>query len=133
AGTHTECGGSYIESWTYTDDCGRTITASRTITVDPAPAAVFAATSNDTIACGAAPPTGTVLSYTNGETGACLISGSVMGVITGTHDECGGSYTETWTFVDDCSRTISTSRTITVDPAPMAVFAVTSNINIACG
>jgi sarcosine oxidase delta subunit len=133
AGSHTECGGSYIESWTYTDDCGRMITASRTITVDPAPAAAFATTTNMTIACGAAPPVGTVLSYTNGQTGACEISGSEMGVITGTHNECGGSYTETWTYVDDCARTITTSRTITVDPAPLAVFATTTNMTIACG
>ena len=132
-GSHDECGGSYLESWTFTDDCSRTITASRTITVDPAPMAVFAATSNTTIACGSAPPTPTSLAYTNSASGACIISGSVTSTISGSHDECGGSYTESWTFTDDCSRTITASRTITVGPAPVAVFATTSNVTIACG
>ncbi len=132
-GSYTECGGTYTETWTYTDDCARTITASRTITVDPAALAVFAATDNISIPCGSAPPTGTSLSYTNGETGACEISGSVTGTINGSHTECGGIYTETWTYTDDCGRTITVSRIITVDPAAVATFAPTSDISIACG
>src|SRR5690606_13011678 len=91
-----------------------------------------ASTNNITIACSAAPPTGTSLAYTNGSSGGCLISGSTIGVITGSHDECGGSYTETWTFTDNCGRTSTQSRTISVDPAPQAQFAATSNITISC-
>ncbi|MBK8583411.1 MAG: hypothetical protein IPL86_16800 [Flavobacteriales bacterium] len=124
-GSHDECGGSYTESWTFTDECSRTITATRTITVDPAPQAVFAPVSNTTIACGSAPPVGTALAYTNSATGACEITGSATGTITGSHDECGGSYTESWTFTDECSRVITATRTITVLPAPVAAFAAT--------
>ncbi len=133
SGSYTECGGTYTETWTYTDDCGRTIDASRTITVDPAALAVFEATDNISIPCGSAPPTGTLLSYTNGETGACEISGSVTGTINGSHTECGGIYTETWTYTDDCGRTITVSRIITVEPAAVAEFAPTTDISIACG
>jgi parallel beta-helix repeat protein len=133
SGGHDECGGSYTETWTFVDDCARTITASRVITVMPAPMAAFEATSDISILCGAAPPVGTSLLYTNNESGACEISGSAIGSISGGHDECGGSYTETWTFVDDCARTITASRVITVMPAPMASFETTSDISIACG
>jgi hypothetical protein len=132
SGSHTECGGSYIETWTFTDACNRMIAHSRTITVNPAPAAVFAAVSDITIDCNAAPPVGTSLSYTNGETGTCAINGSVTGTISGTYDECGGSYTESWSFLDACGRTINASRTITVSPAPVAAFAAVSDITIDC-
>ncbi len=132
-GSHTECGGIYTETWTYTDDCGRTIDASRTITVEPAAVATFAPTSDISIACGSAPPAPSDLSYTNGETGACEISGSVTSTINGSYTECGGTYTETWTFTDNCGRTIDATRTITVEPAAVAVFAPTSDISIACG
>ncbi|MCG7858897.1 hypothetical protein MD537_18110, partial [Flavihumibacter sediminis] len=119
-GSHDECGGTYTETWTFTDDCNRTITATRDIVVEPAPAATFAPVANTTQACGAA-PVGTPLAYTNNAADpSCLISGTVTGVITGSHDECGGTYTETWTFTDDCNRTITATRDIVVEPAPAA-------------
>jgi hypothetical protein len=120
SGSHTACGGSYTETWTFTDACDRTISHIRVISVTAAPAASFTSLpGNISIPCDAAPPTGTSLSYTNGQSNACDISGSVTGVITGSHTACGGSYTETWTFTDACNRTISHSRTITVEPAPL--------------
>src|SRR5690606_5411841 len=133
SGSHDECGGSYTETWTFTDNCGRTISHSRTISVDPAPQAQFAATSNITISCVAANSlTGSSLSYTNGDAGVCEITGTATGSLSGSHDECGGSYTETWTFTDNCGRTSTQSRTITVEPAPQAQFASTNNITISC-
>jgi hypothetical protein len=51
---------------------------------------------------------------------ACEISGSVSGVLAGTFDECGGEQTITWTFTDDCGRTIEHIQTITIEPAPEA-------------
>jgi hypothetical protein len=63
------------------------------------------------------------LSYSNNDgTGACLIEGEVAGVITGTFDECGGTLTQTWSFTDDCGRTITHVQTITVEPALPAAF-----------
>ncbi len=134
SGTHDECGGTYIESWTFTDDCNRTITHSRSITVQPAPQASFTDLPGDiSITCSAAPPTGSSLSYTNGLSDHCVISGSVSGSISGTHDECGGTYIESWTFTDDCNRTITHSRTITVQPAPQASFTgLPGDISITC-
>ncbi|MCG7858908.1 SprB repeat-containing protein, partial [Flavihumibacter sediminis] len=51
------------------------------------------------------------------------------GVITGSHDECGGTYTETWTFTDDCNRTITATRDIVVEPAPAAVVICPGSVS----
>jgi hypothetical protein len=51
-----------------------------------------------------------------------LISGQVLGLITGSYDECGGTLTQTWTFTDDCDRQIQYIQTITIEPAPTAAF-----------
>jgi hypothetical protein len=112
-GTYDECGGILTQTWTFTDDCDRTITNTQTITVQPAPAAAFINPPADiTISCDNATTfAASSLSYSNAGLGGCLISGSVNGVITGTYDECGGTLTQTWTFTDDCDRTINnTSR-----------------------
>ncbi|WP_298905119.1 hypothetical protein, partial [uncultured Psychroserpens sp.] len=47
------------------------------------------------------------LGYTNGGTGACEISGSVQGELSGSYDECGGLLEVDWTYTDDCDRTIT--------------------------
>ncbi len=72
------------------------------------------------------------LLYTNNGLGGCLIEGEVMGVITGTYDECGGTLTQTWTFTDSCNRTSTQYQTITVEPAPQAQFPAVEPINISC-
>ncbi|MFG6688081.1 hypothetical protein ACGK9U_16035, partial [Mariniflexile sp. HNIBRBA6329] len=105
------CGTVVIVTLQATDDCGQNVNCNSTFTVNPAPAPAFVETPGDTaIDCDAAPPTGTSLSYSSGGDNPC-ITGSVIGVISGSHDECGGSYTETWTYTDDCQRTITHSRT----------------------
>ena len=48
-GSYTECGGTLTQTWTFTDDCGRTSTQTQTITVLPAPQAQFAAVTAQTI------------------------------------------------------------------------------------
>ena len=125
------CGGPVTETWTFTDACNRTITQTRTITVDPAPVPVFAAAAPITVACGGAVTSS--LAYTNNATGACLISGTVTSTLSALPGPCGGPVTETWTFTDACNRTITQTRTITVDPAPVPVFAAAAPITVACG
>ena len=124
AGTFDECGGSQTITWTFTDDCGRVITHTQNITIDPAPQAAFVNPPTDiTLTCDDAQNfVVTTLAYTNNETGSCEISGSVPGTLAGTFDECGGSQTITWTFTDDCGRVITHTQNITIDPAPQAAF-----------
>ncbi|MBX2928179.1 MAG: hypothetical protein KF852_10120 [Saprospiraceae bacterium] len=136
-GSFTACaGGTFTETWTFGDACDRTISHSRTITVQPAPAASFVSLPGDiTISCSQAPPAPSSLNYSNGQMGACLISGSVTSQITGSFTACaGGTFTETWAFGDACDRTISHSRTITVQPAPAASFIgpLPGDITVSC-
>ncbi|WP_157717189.1 T9SS type A sorting domain-containing protein [Formosa sp. Hel1_31_208] len=133
SGSYTECGGTLYVDWTYTDDCQRTITAKKTITVLAAPAAEFDAIQDMEISCEEAnsfEPSS--LSYTNGGTGACEISGSVPGELSGSYDECGGELFVDWTYTDACQRTITAKKTITVLPAPQAQFEAVENITITC-
>src|SRR5204862_249146 len=120
------------ETWTATDACGRTITQTRTITVSPAPEAVFAAAPPITVVCGAA--VASSLAYTNTASGLCLISGTVTSTLSALPGPCGGTVTETWTFTDACNRTITASRAITVTPAAVPTFtSPPTNITVACG
>ncbi len=133
-GSTTICGGTITDTWSFTDNCGRTISGSRTITVDTADAAAFVTPPQDTtVNCGDIPAVPTV-SYTNGASGDCLISGSVLAVRTGSATICGGTITDSWSFTDNCGRTISGSRTITVDTADAAAFTnEPGNITVDCG
>ena len=83
------------------------ITATRTITIEPAPPAVFATAPNLTITCAAgAPLLLQLLSYTNDDTGVCEISGSVTLVLLQVLILPAVVLIETWTFTDACNRTI---------------------------
>jgi hypothetical protein len=133
SGTYDECGGTLTQTWTFTDDCNRTSTQTQTITVEPAPQAQFDAVTPLTITCDQATTfAATNLAYTNAGLGGCLISGQVLGVISGTYDECGGTLTQTWTFTDDCNRTSTQTQTITVEPAPQAQFDAVTPLTITC-
>jgi hypothetical protein len=74
-----ECGGEQTITWTFTDECGRTIEHIQTITIEPAPVADWIdAPADITLTCDEAQNfTVTDLSYTNNETESCEISGSV--------------------------------------------------------
>src|SRR5207247_1339467 len=87
------------------------------------------------VACGAVPAASTI-TFTNGLTGSCLITGtsnpSTFSALPATG--CGGTVTETWTATDACGRPLaSVSRTITVDPAALPTMTAPGPINVACG
>ncbi|MFZ5428613.1 MAG: HYR domain-containing protein, partial [Bacteroidota bacterium] len=107
-GSYNACGGELTRTWIATDNSQNSITHVQTITVSPAPQAAFVnPPANTTISCNEATAfTASNLGYTNSGLGGCLIEGQVLGIITGTYDECGGTLTQTWTFVDDCDRQI---------------------------
>ena len=123
-GTYDECGGTLTQDWTFTDNCGRTITHTQTITVLAANPAVFTNPPADSvITCDQATAFEVFdIEYSNSGLGGVLIQGTATGVLSGTYNECGGTLTQTWSFVDNCDRTITHTQTITVLPAPEAVF-----------
>lgn len=136
-GTPNACGGSFNYKWTYTDVCGRTITHTQTITVQPTPLGAFQnPPANELVTCDLAPlPTSfPSLTFSNGLTGNCGINATVSPVVTGTANSCGGTIVATWTYTDFCNRTVTHTKTVTVQPAPLASFAnVPPDITVACG
>ena len=65
--------------------------------------------------------------------GGCLIEGSVMGTLSGSYTECGGTLYVDWSFTDECLRTITHQQVITVEAAPMAAFVIPpQDITITC-
>ncbi|MDF1694995.1 MAG: gliding motility-associated C-terminal domain-containing protein [Saprospiraceae bacterium] len=122
-GNPSPCGVTVTYRWEFIDDCGRTITHNQDVTIEEAPPAAFLTLPDDiTLNCDEVSSTIPSLDYTNNATGVCLISGSQIGIQSGFYNECGGEITYTWTFIDECNRTLSHNQQITVNPAPDPVF-----------
>lgn len=120
---YNECGGTVEFLWDYTDACNRVISHTQTVTVNPSPQAAFQSPPADiTVQCESVPQLDVLLNYTNGGTAVCAIAGGILPDVNGSHDECGGDYTQTWTFTDNCNRTINHNRKIKVLPAPLPIF-----------
>jgi hypothetical protein len=117
-------GGTITVVYSGEDVCGNELYYSHTIEVAPAQAPDWAELPADIVlTCEEASSfEASLLYFTNDDAGNCLIEGSVLGVITGGFDECGGTLYQTWTFEDECGRVIEHVQTITVLPAPMAAF-----------
>ena len=73
------------------------------------------------------------LTYSNGQSGNCLIEGTVNPTDDGMLEICGNSVTYTWEFTDQCGRTITHSQIVTTDPIAEASFVnPPGNITITC-
>ena len=147
--TNGACAGAYsvTRTWTATDDCGNSSTASQTINVQDITAPVIAALpAPSTINCPATP-----VFLQPSVTDACGSSFTLISNDVTTNGACAGSYsvTRTWTATDGCGNSSTASQTITVQditapviaalPAPSTincpatpVFAVATAID-ACG
>lgn len=134
SGTFDECGGSLIDAWSFTDQCGEVIVSSRSIQVNPAPAPIFVNPPADvTIDCADVPNIVSTIPYDNNETGICRIFGTVDAILSGSYDECGGQILQVYSYLDACGRPISHTRSIIVNPAPDPVFIdPPADVNLDC-
>ncbi|WP_188605634.1 HYR-like domain-containing protein [Aquaticitalea lipolytica] len=126
-------GGTLIRTWTATDDCGYSTSATQVITVLPAPPAEFDTPQDFTIDCGAVAnfqaPT---LYYSNGvEGGACAIYGEAQGTYTPFEGSC-GSFEVYYTFMDECEREINASLTVTVEDNTAPEITPGSDMTVEC-
>ena len=129
----SSCGGTIIRTWKASD--GNNVSSSQQIiTVSPAALPTMAALPSITVAC-AGLPTSSTISFSNGLSDACLLSGtSDNSTFSTTPAACGGIVTETWTATDICGRTIAAvSRIITVSPAALPAMTAPVTITVACG
>ncbi len=135
SGTYDECGGNLAYTWVFTDACGRTIQHIQLITVEPAPQAAFLDMPGPiTLACSDVAPVPPSIGYSNGGSGLCSITGNVQAIQSGSYNSCGGNITYTWTFTDDCNRTITHSQNITVQPSADPYFVdLPADLTIDCG
>ncbi|MFZ1580926.1 MAG: gliding motility-associated C-terminal domain-containing protein [Saprospiraceae bacterium] len=136
-GDLVNCAGVYTYTWEVTDQCNRTITHTQNITIlPPAPATFINPPTDITVLCTDAPDLSVppTLSYENGETGSCIISGNVPAVINGGINGCQGVYNLVWEYTDYCNRTIQWTQRITVLPPVDASFVnpPPALVNVSC-
>ncbi|MDX1409084.1 MAG: hypothetical protein R3330_13140, partial [Saprospiraceae bacterium] len=129
------CGGQITVVWEFTDACGNTIEHIQDIQVTPARAPLFDDPPADiTISCSEAETlsAGEII-YSNGLTGSCEVSGSVLGTLSGSYDACGGGLVIRWDLTDPCGNMIAHEQHIFVEPADPPTFVdAPENITVSC-
>ncbi len=111
--TTGNCTGFIIRTWTATDACGNTTTASQTINVTDNTAPVFDNIPSDiTVQCDAIPSVPTITATDN-----CDVSPTVSFLEEPVLSTCTGEYllVRTWTVTDECGNTDTASQSITVE------------------
>ncbi len=123
------CNVLHTRTWTATDACGGLTTAvSQTITeVDDQDPFFSSVPADATIACDASPVFGTPVADD-----ACS-SVTISSSDSSSGNSCSGTYTRTWTAMDDCGNTSTASQTLNYNDDTAPVFtSVPSNGTIAC-
>ena len=119
-----------VRTWTATDNCGNSVSASQTITVEDNLAPVFSGIpTNMTIACNDIPTAPNVVATDNCDENVLV---NLEETITGnTCDE--QQVLRIWTATDDCGNTSSASQTITItDDTPPVLIGVPSDVTTEC-
>ena len=124
-------GGSLTRTWTAADACGNEVSHTQTITVTPAPSASFDSLEDIEITCEdlASFEAGS-LGYSNGGSGACDISGSVVGVAEAFTENC-GSFTVTYTYSDTCND-LEYVQTVTVIDETAPELMIPADATVEC-
>src|SRR5690606_17398577 len=117
-----QCAGSYsvTRTWTATDSCGNSSTASQTINVNDTTAPVIAALpAPSTISCPATPEFAQATATDECGSTFTLTFNDVT-----TNGQCAGSYsvTRTWTATDSCGNASTASQTINVNDTTAPVI-----------
>lgn len=103
-------------TWSATDECGNTSSATQIITVTDLEAPVLAAPPADVTVCQGALPAAVDLGWTDNCDGMGMVSPT--DISDGMTDP--ESINRTWTYTDNCGNSASVSQTITVISAPAA-------------
>ena len=110
--------GTISRTWTATDNCGNTASASQTITVSDTQAPTFTGVPADATAeCTAIPAPANVTASDHCDPTITVIFSEVNNVV----DGC-GTISRTWTATDNCGNTASASQTITVSDTQAPTF-----------
>lgn len=127
--------GCYVitRTWTATDDCGNTVSASQTINVEDNTAPTLSAYPADiTVTCTSQIPVAPTLTATDN----CDTNSPVLFFETNVGNPAGCVYQvkRTWAAADDCGNVVAWTQTIYVnDNVPPVLSAVPANTTINCG
>ncbi len=114
------CGGTITRTWTYTDACGNSDTATQVITINDTIAPVLDPEPADiTVECLDDVPPPFDLGWIDNCDGNGVVA-STDGPLVG--DTCGGTITRTWTYSDACGNTDTATQVITIDDTVAPVF-----------
>src|SRR5678810_31334 len=134
-GSCTDNSYTITRTWTATDNCSNTTTASQTITVVDNTAPVFTyVPANTTAQCSAVPAPGTPTATDNCDpTVSISLNTSSTQTSNGSCTDNSYTITRTWTATDNCSNTTTASQTITVVDNTAPVFTyVPANTTAQC-
>ena len=127
--------GTYTNSWTFTDACGRISSVfNQVITVvDVSPPSITNVPSNITVSCASAVPAASISSVTTSDGCGGTVTVSVNDAIS--NQTCANRYTitRTWTATDVCGNSSTATQTITVnDQTAPSITNVPSNTTVSC-
>ena len=129
--TGTPCDFTLVRTWTATDDCGNSVSASQTIHVIDNQAPVLAgvpADLNIDPCTQVPPPTSNVTASDVCDADVEIEFHETINVI-----PCGYTLVRTWTATDDCGNSVSASQTISVtDDEPPVFTNVPSDVTAEC-
>lgn len=123
-------GGTTTRTWTATDNCGNTATASQTFTFIDIVTPVFTFVPADaTISCSTIPVFGTPVATDNCDTSVALDSVTTSETISNC---AGGSTTRTWTATDNCGNTATASQTLTFMDVVAPTIMCPADVTVEC-
>ena len=123
----TQCGGTITITWMAPTGCdNNSVSLEEIITVEPAPEPVIQLPELGELTCSeAASFVAPEATFTNGESGACQVSGIAAATIESDFDECGGTVTLTYTAPTGCdNNSVEEVVVIDVAPAPVPVLSL---------
>ncbi|MFK7773644.1 MAG: SdrD B-like domain-containing protein, partial [Saprospiraceae bacterium] len=128
--TPLACGYTLTRTWTATDDCGNTVSASQNITVgDNTPPTLIDVPANTTVECSSIPGAPYV-----GATDNCDFDVEAILTEVETPLACGYLITRTWTATDDCGNEVTGTQEVTVtDTEVPSLWEIPADLTVECG
>ncbi|MFN0031446.1 MAG: T9SS type A sorting domain-containing protein, partial [Flavobacteriales bacterium] len=125
------CGYALIRTWTATDDCGNTTSASQTtLFIDTTAPTLSGVPSNATVECSEIPGAVDVIATDNCDSQLDVIFDEFETVL----NSCSYQIIRTWSATDNCGNTVTMSQLLTVHDTtnPSVITAPLDDITISC-
>ena len=126
--TPLACGYTLERTWTATDNCGNSVSATQIITVEDTDApTIVGVPADETVTCGNVPAPATPVATDNCDTDVDLVFAE-----TSAQNGCATIITRTWTATDDCGNSVTETQTITTNSDAPVLSAMPADITVEC-